>query len=121
MLEALEEGRLADRLWDLWGRTEQNAARTKVIKMAAKELEAVLVEQAVNEDEQHRGRDDEVDLPPSKTSGEPNGPRSLITSKPQTLITARRCCRLTLRHSREDRRCVLGDPGSLDGPGRVRF
>jgi hypothetical protein len=27
----------------------------------------VLVEQAVNEDEQHRGRDDEVDLPPSKT------------------------------------------------------
>lgn len=69
MLQALEEGRLADRLWDLWGRTEQNAARTRVIKIATKELEAVLVEQAVNEDEPYHVTDGGVDLPPNKTFG----------------------------------------------------
>jgi hypothetical protein len=100
MLQVLEEGPLADRLWDLWGRTEQNAARTKVIKIAAQELEAVLVEQAVQEDEQHHVRDDEVDLPPNQTFGEQGDPRSSIISKPQTRMTARRCCRLTLRRSR---------------------
>jgi hypothetical protein len=43
MSHILRTGGLADRLWTLFGREEEGAGREKVIKKAARELEAEIV------------------------------------------------------------------------------